>query len=228
MVDLRWGNRFSVRLADSVRHSELDNCGPKENQAFEVGTPSALAPRMRKPIAFDLECLFPHQKDEPFQVLLDLQRIVAEFVPQRGTGFVRSEMQRAIVRMANRLVEVASRADGPRAQRLDEIALLWCRKAEASFQLLKSADVVTEPEQTKFRPVLKELAKLLLQRVQRHRLNREVATQSESAKTESQNPEPGSTSKSEAEPNRAPHTEQPSPTSPTTEVRGDESAPPAR
>ncbi len=118
-------------------------------------------------------------------------------------------MQRAIVRIADCLIEVASGADDPRAQRLDEIALLSCRKAAGFFLLLKAAAVVTEQQQNQFRPLLKELGKMLVQRVQRHQLNREVANQTESAKTESQDSEPGSTSKSEVERNRAPYTGEP-------------------
>ncbi len=151
------------------------------------GTDSALRFTMRKFIATELGSVFPHEKDEAFLIVVKLQTSVAHIPFHRGTGVLRSKLQRAIVRLADCLIEVASGPAGSRREHLDELAILSCRKAAGFLRLLKAAAVLNEQQHADCRSLLVQITQLLIQRMREWRLNNSIIGQTLDSRADHKN-----------------------------------------
>src|SRR5262249_53261972 len=89
------------------------------------------------------------------------------------TGVLRSKLQRAIMRVADCLIEVASGA-GSRREHFEELAILSCRKVAGFLQLLKAGGVLSEQQHNECGSLVTKSLQLLMQRLKEWRLTPQV------------------------------------------------------
>lgn len=99
--------------------------------------------------------LFPHEKDPTFQLLLELYREFAKLPRVRGTGRARDRMERRILKMVDRVVELADRR--PRETHALDDALEACRGCAEDLAEIQAAGVAAPAVEERLTAVCADL-----------------------------------------------------------------------
>src|SRR5215470_3693471 len=121
---------------------------------------SAVPSRMPRQSLVCVTSSFPHEDDNAFALVLQLQSLIVEIAPVRGTAILRNKLQRALARLADCLIESASGTASGRREHLHELALLSCRRIAGFLRLLNSAAVLKTSQHEPQRVLVKQLAEI--------------------------------------------------------------------
>ncbi len=110
----------------------------------------------------DLRSDFPQEAAPWLSSFFELQTVVTQLLPIRGTGGLRGDLQRVVSRIARRLTELAHGVDPDRADYLRERALLACREARTVLFALKTCSALSDVEHRRARDALSFLAQMLM------------------------------------------------------------------
>lgn len=109
--------------------------------------------------------LLPHESDEAFSFVLELQALVTGLEPRRGTSSLRARLQHTLVKMACGLVELDGGVNLQRARTLCENELRAGREAAGLLALLKAAGVVNGPVAERARTITLSFLVLIVRRL---------------------------------------------------------------
>jgi hypothetical protein len=112
-----------------------------------------------------LRVLFPHQDDPAYQKVEELEELIAPLVGSRATQPFKDRLQRAIVRLADALVDNIDEDDECRRERVLFRGLRDCRKAASAVRLMFRAGVITRALRTTAFELLANVAQTLIERI---------------------------------------------------------------
>jgi hypothetical protein len=112
-----------------------------------------------------IEVLFPHHDDPAYRKLGDLEELVASLTARRATASFKLRLQRAVARVADTLVEYADSSEGAGCEPALLDALLQCRKAASSVEMLYRAGVLGRAGRCKAFELLADIIEILIDRI---------------------------------------------------------------
>src|SRR5260370_14616255 len=125
----------------------------------------AASARMSNTACVRLSPSFPYDQDDAFETLLQMESLMTEIVPIRGTAVHRNRVQLALARLADCLIESASGVTPARQERLLEIAVLSCRRIAGFLRVLRYAAVLNIQQHERQQALVKQITELLTRRL---------------------------------------------------------------